>query len=819
MTITVAIRPDKPKHPYPGLRPFEPDEWPIFFGRDRLVDDLIDRLVRDRMLFIHGASGSGKSSLVRAGVLPRLARQQRRQGGTWRGCLMRPSGGPLWNLARAFAGLEGRENDLDRIEELVRLCNARDATLSSVAGALDGMVGEPLCILVDQFEELFRFAKETCREEAEVFVDLLTREIGEAREGSALAHVVVTIRSEFLGDCARFDGLAEAINRTQYLVPRMEREGLDRAITRPAKLFNGDVAPELAERLIAEGRGQDDELPLIQHALMLIWNEAEARTWGQTIKLDAWLLDGAGNLAELLSGHANRVLAEAARTEERQRVAENLFRALTDINADGQAIRRPQKFGDLVAVCGGFEDDARSILDAFRAEGVSFLTPYAPEPIEAKTVIDIGHEAVIRCWSKIAEPREGWLAKEFHDGRAWASLLVQAKRFGTTKSDLLSPASTEETQEWLLGRNDIWAERYGGEWGSVGLLLDASAKARDEARLAEEHARKVMEKASELTQSVLSSPLTRRIVVLNLGGLVALLGGFLYLNQFREGLIEARVTSLQTQGEIIAAAVAASATVDTDAITIDPEKLLKLAPGESYNVTDGSQPALEFSLNPKRFGPLLRRLVTPTGTRARIYDRDGELLLDSRSVSGRSNILRFDLPPGVASRAQFGEDARTPYEEFVNALRRWSRPGLPLYEDIGTANGKGYPEVADALAGNASRMVRANAKGETIISVAVPVQRFRSVRGALLLSTLGGDIDGVIATERWAIIRAFLVAAGLMLLLSLLTASSLIHQITEIIERAHPGFRGDGATKTLTSAFRSAFPRFIALWTKWNNTK
>jgi two-component system sensor histidine kinase ChvG len=293
-------------------------------------------------------------------------------------------------------------------------------------------------------------------------------------------------------------------------------------------------------------------------------------------------------------------------------------------------------------------------------------------------------------------------------------------------------------------------------------------------------------------QARLASSLTRRIVVLNLGGLVALLAGFLYLNQFREGLIEARVVSLQTQGEIIAAAVAASATVDTDAITIDPEKLLKLAPGESYNVTDGSQPALEFSLNPERIGPLLRRLVSPTRTRARIYDRDGELLLDSRSVSGRSNILRFDLPPGGAyGQPQTGADAQTPYEEFVSTLRRWMRrPGLPLYEDIGTSNGKAYAEVADALTGNARWVVRANAKGETIISVAVPVQRFRSVRGALLLSTLGGDIDIVIATERWAIIRIFLVSAGVMLLLSLLFAGAIAEPMRRLAEAAERVRRG-----------------------------
>jgi len=287
-------------------------------------------------------------------------------------------------------------------------------------------------------------------------------------------------------------------------------------------------------------------------------------------------------------------------------------------------------------------------------------------------------------------------------------------------------------------------------------------------------------------QSRLSSSLTRRIVVLNLGGLVALLGGFLYLNQFREGLIDARVQSLQTQGEIIAAAIAASATVDTDAITIDPEKLLRLAPGESYSLAEGSQPSMEFSLNPERIGPLLRRLVSPTRTRARIYDRDGYLLLDSRSVTGRSNILRFELGPAGGAAESTGY-----LERGINALRRWTRrPELPLYEDIGAGNGKAYPEVAAALTGGALSVVRANAKGETIISVAVPVQRFRSVRGALLLSTLGGDIDAILAQERWGIIRIFLVSAGVMLLLSLFFAGTIAEPMRRLAEAAERVRRG-----------------------------
>jgi two-component system sensor histidine kinase ChvG len=290
-------------------------------------------------------------------------------------------------------------------------------------------------------------------------------------------------------------------------------------------------------------------------------------------------------------------------------------------------------------------------------------------------------------------------------------------------------------------------------------------------------------------QSRLSSSLTRRIVVLNLGGLVALLGGFLYLNQFREGLIDARVQSLQTQSEIIAAAIAASATVDTDAITIDPEKLLRLAPGESYSVSDTSQPALEFSLNPERVGPLLRRLVSPTRTRARVYDRDGYLLLDSRSIAGHSNILRFELPS--ARGGDQTTDSPPPLEQLINTVRRWThRPELPLYEDIGVGNGKAYPEVASSLTGAAQSVVRANEKGETIISVAVPIQRFRSVRGALLLSTLGGDIDAILAAERWGIIRIFLVSAGVMLLLSLIFAGAIAEPMRRLAEAAERVRRG-----------------------------
>jgi energy-coupling factor transporter ATP-binding protein EcfA2 len=237
MTISATIAPAKPKDPYPGLRPFEPEEWPIFFGREQMIDDVIDRLASQKLVLIHGSSGSGKSSLVRAGVLPRLERQHKRYGSPWLACAMRPSGGPLWNLASEFAKLEGRSGDVERVSDIVRLFDQREATFSSVTSTLAVLRGKRLCVLIDQFEELFRFAKDTSWEEAELFIDLMTREVAPNHERLAVdgseVHVVVTMRSEFLGDCGCFDGFAEAINRTQYLVPRMDRDELLRAICRP----------------------------------------------------------------------------------------------------------------------------------------------------------------------------------------------------------------------------------------------------------------------------------------------------------------------------------------------------------------------------------------------------------------------------------------------------------------------------------------------------------------------------------------------------------------------------------------------------------
>jgi two-component system sensor histidine kinase ChvG len=262
------------------------------------------------------------------------------------------------------------------------------------------------------------------------------------------------------------------------------------------------------------------------------------------------------------------------------------------------------------------------------------------------------------------------------------------------------------------------------------------------------------------------STLTRRIIAINLAGLIVLVIGILYLNQFRAGLIEARVQSLRVQGEIISAAIGASATVDSDVIRIDPDRLLEFSTGEPISPLSFFDPSLEFPINPERVAPLLRNLITPTRTRARIYDQGGLLILDSNNIYARGEILRQLTRPTDGSGFFLFD--------WWNNFMAWL-PGddFPLYQEFAADEGTRYPEVAAALAGAGTAIVRVDAKHQLVVSVAVPVTRLRATVGVLLLSTEPGDIDQIATAERWGILRIALVAAGVTILLSLLLASTI----------------------------------------------
>ncbi|MCZ2203467.1 sensor histidine kinase [Bartonella sp. A05] len=285
-------------------------------------------------------------------------------------------------------------------------------------------------------------------------------------------------------------------------------------------------------------------------------------------------------------------------------------------------------------------------------------------------------------------------------------------------------------------------------------------------------------RVQRLFRQLFFSSLTRRIVILNLAALGVLVTSISYLNQFRDGLIEAKIESLRTQGKIIAGAIAASATVDTNSILIDPQKLLELQAGESITPTPQSTDTWDFPINPEQVAPLLRRLITPKTTRARIYDRDATLLLDSRVLYSSGEIFSYDLPP-IKIKKNLWERFSSWFSNTIYGN------GLTLDREQTKSNGAIYPEVYRALNGFSATAKRRNKQGQLIVSVAVPVQRYRAVVGALLLSTIGSDIDNIVKGERLVIFKVFSVVGSVLLVLSMFLAHTIANPLSKLSASAN----------------------------------
>jgi WD40 repeat protein len=467
--------PGLPLTPYPGLRPFDQDEWPIFFGRERITCDMVDRLSAAQLIVIHGASGCGKSSFVRAGILAQLARQCALEGWQWQTAEMRPGSSPLWNLAEALARIKYPNNDcppIEQVRSVRKQLNIGRAAFARIAEDLHLGPKRQVCILLDQFEELFRFLEEIGIDEAELFAEIICGFADAPPEG---IHLVVTVRSDHLGDFSQFHGLAEVVNRSQYLLPRLSDDDLIRATREPATLYNGEVKLDVAMKLLRDSEGDLDALPLIQHCLMRMWQKVTSSD--RTIDLRHY-----HGLRQGLSAHADEVfghVAVDAETLSQKSVfecgIEAVFCALTAIDSNGRYIRRPQTFGRLVDVTGVDSASLNNILRPFRTKDVGFLTPRCARDLEEDDVVDISHEALIRHWIKLAgSPSQlGWIQTEAKDGQRYRALL----------EILPGPIPLSAAAKWLgwwqrRVRTSAWATRYGGQFEQIQHLLNKTRRRR-----------------------------------------------------------------------------------------------------------------------------------------------------------------------------------------------------------------------------------------------------------------------------------------------------------------------------------------------------
>lgn len=469
-----------PPYPYPGLRPFTSSESEIFFGRGAQVAEMLTRLEVHQFLAVVGASGCGKSSLVLAGLLPALEQGfLAAASAQWRFVVMRPGDAPLRNLAselmRALgphaspdaSGIAADEPDPHRVAMVQAALRSGPKGLVQVVEEARLPDDTNVLVLVDQFEELFRFrhrrqplngeppehSMPAERDEAAALVSLL---LATAAQRERPIYVVTTMRSDFLGDCDAFYGLPEAINDSQFLTPRMNREQARDAIVEPARLFGGAVEPALVNRILNEIGDDPDQLPLMQHALMRMWRHAE-KYRGQPVTIQLADYEKLGGLKDALSQHADIVMKYLLSDADR-RVAEMLFRALCDRSAEQRLTRRLATVAEIAAVAGVQEDAVIRVADAFRRSGRNFLTPPPEVPLTAESTLDISHESLIRQWGTLRR----WTQEEAKSAEIFRRLASSAQLHAQGHAELLAGRELEHVLDWRKRERptSAWASRY-----------------------------------------------------------------------------------------------------------------------------------------------------------------------------------------------------------------------------------------------------------------------------------------------------------------------------------------------------------------------
>lgn len=444
-------------NPFPGLRSFDVQDSHLFFGREGQSDELLRRLSRSRFLAVSGISGSGKSSLVRAGLLPALhGGWTGNAGSSWKVCVFRPGDDPIGNLARGLArpdalGKRGPAGGAAEEETVIETVLRRGPS-GLVSAVREARLAENLLIVVDQFEEIFRCesADPATRaiEDAAGFIELLLA--ATSAEGSI--YIVITLRSEFLGKCSRFRGLPETINESQYLVPRMTREERKRVVLGPVAVGGGRISARLVQRILNEWGDDPDRLPLVQHALMRAWEHWANRAGGN----EGIDFEDYRGLDEALSSHADSIYE--ALSGPRQILAKKIFPALTERTREGVDIRRPTTIEDLCLICAGDAGDVIAVVDEFRQEGRSFLIPPPRERLTPQSRVDVTHESLLVRWGKLQQ----WLNEETESRRMYLRLAESAVLHKKGQAGLWSGADLRPALEWMARQNPnrAWGQRY-----------------------------------------------------------------------------------------------------------------------------------------------------------------------------------------------------------------------------------------------------------------------------------------------------------------------------------------------------------------------
>jgi WD40 repeat protein/energy-coupling factor transporter ATP-binding protein EcfA2 len=431
--------------PYLALRYFEEQDSYLFYGRDEHVRELLSKLELNRFVAVLGSSGCGKSSLVRAGLLPELKSGMIPAAGhRWKVIEFKPGSSPMQELGRALELSLGIAHATETVAE-GPLGIARAVDSASLEA------GNNVLIIADQFEEIFSYLREEqsagrgteAREQAQA---LVRRLLDAAAESKLHIYVLLVMRSDYLGDCTQFPDLPERMNASLYLVPRLRRDQLQRAIEAPV---GKDIEPAVVQRLLGEVGTDPDQLPRLQHLLSRMWFAAE----GGRITLAHY--DAAGGWKNALDQHLDQIYEGL--TQPQQKACRLIFQRLSEIDR-GRAVRRWATREQLMALCGAEADE---VINRFDREGFLRLSGFNSD------AVDVMHESVLRGWPRLA----GWMEEENRGERRLRELATAARDSGWRPGMTAQEKSAVQGIAGLTLRNllswksqfqptGVWASRY-----------------------------------------------------------------------------------------------------------------------------------------------------------------------------------------------------------------------------------------------------------------------------------------------------------------------------------------------------------------------
>jgi WD40 repeat protein len=466
-------------NPFPGLRPFKIEESHLFFGREGQSDEVLLKLSKNRFVGVIGPSGSGKSSFIYCGVMPIL------YGGfltdaspNWEVVVTRPGAGPIDNLAEALLKNNPEYLSADAEEKKIKRTIFSTLLRSSSLGLVEAIeqtrkeTEVNYLVLVDQFEELFRFKDSldaNSVNETLAFVNLLMEAVNYP---DAPIYVAITMRSDFIGDCAQFPELTRKINDSHYLIPQLTRDQKRKAIEGPVAVGGANVAPRLVQQLLNDLGDNPDQLPILQHALMRTWSYWTDYKDYEDEPVDLKHYEAIGTMSEALSMHANEAFDEL--TEEQKRICEMMFKAITEKRGENFGIRRPTKLNEIAAIADVSEEDVIAVIDKFREPGRSLLTPGYGSPITAKSMVDISHESLMRIWVRL----KNWVDDEAEAVQMYTRLAEAATMYQVGKAGLWRPPDLQLALNWQAKHKPtlVWGQRYHPAFERTLIFLEYSKK-------------------------------------------------------------------------------------------------------------------------------------------------------------------------------------------------------------------------------------------------------------------------------------------------------------------------------------------------------